>query len=47
MALKFYAGAGKAHMEKYGGTLADFAKVRAAGCRSGGGGRAGCARPSK
>jgi acetyl-CoA acetyltransferase len=33
VALKFYAGAGKQHMERYGTTLADFAKVRAKASR--------------
>jgi sterol carrier protein 2 len=31
--LKFFGGAGKAHMERYGTTLADFAKVRAKASR--------------
>ena len=32
-ALRFFGGAGKAHMERYGTTLADFAKVRAKASR--------------
>ena len=33
LALKYFGGAGRAHMEKYGTTLADFAKVRAKASR--------------
>ena len=33
LALRYFGGAGKAHMEKYGTTLADFAKVRAKASR--------------
>ncbi|ATE67264.1 lipid-transfer protein [Rhizorhabdus dicambivorans] len=33
VALRFFGGAGLAHMEKYGSTLADFAKVRAKASR--------------
>jgi sterol carrier protein 2 len=33
LAPKFYCGAGKLHMERYGTTLADFAKVRAKASR--------------
>lgn len=35
LALRYFGGAGKAHMEKYGTTLADFAKVRAKASRHG------------
>lgn len=33
LALRYFGGAGKAHMERYGTTLADFAKVRAKASR--------------
>jgi sterol carrier protein 2 len=33
LALRYFGGAGKGHMEKYGTTLADFAKVRAKASR--------------
>ncbi len=33
LALRYFGGAGKAHMDKYGTTLADFAKVRAKASR--------------
>ena len=33
LALRYFGGAGKAHMEKYGTTLEDFAKVRAKASR--------------
>jgi acetyl-CoA acetyltransferase len=33
LALRYFGGAGKAHMEKYGTTLKDFAKVRAKASR--------------
>lgn len=33
LALRYFGGAGKAHMEKYGTTFADFAKVRAKASR--------------
>ncbi|MBL8530625.1 MAG: lipid-transfer protein [Hyphomonadaceae bacterium] len=33
LALRYFGGAGRAHMEKYGTTLADFAKVRAKASR--------------
>ncbi|MDT9598745.1 lipid-transfer protein [Sphingosinicella rhizophila] len=35
LAPKFYCGAGKEHMDRYGTTLADFAKVRAKASRHG------------
>lgn len=33
LALKYFGGAGKSHMDKYGTTLADFAKIRAKASR--------------
>lgn len=33
LALRYFGGAGKSHMEKYGTTLADFARVRAKASR--------------
>src|SRR3990167_583166 len=33
LALRYFGGAGKAHMEKYGTTMEDFAKVRAKASR--------------